>query len=502
MHAGGASNATLGSVLRAAATRRPDGVAVLSDRSRWTCRELDRRSDGWAAWLRGGIGAGERVATVCRTCPEQIALLHGCARAGTILTPLSHRLGPAELAHQLDDAAPAVLLHDAEFADLAFAAARLAGHPPRLAALDQSAVPSDSRGLDEPGDPEAVVLLVFTSGSSGRPRGVPLSHRNCLATGDALDGVARLGPADVVLQVLPQHHAGGWTVLPLLALARGATLVVEGAFDPDRVLGLIERHRVTVTMGVPAMYRMMADRPAFATTELGSLRLAIAGGAALPAALLRRWLDRGVPLCQGYGLTEAGPNVLCVPPSEVDGSAGWAGPPYPGVEVVLDDGGHVDGPGRGELLVRGPGVFRGYWGRADGPGLGGWLRSGDLAERDGRGWYRILDRLDDLYVSGGENVAPAEVEAVLVTHPAVAEAAVVGAPDAVWGQVGVAFVVPVEGSTVDGDEVRAHCRERLAGFKVPARVVAVERLPVAGLGKVRRDALRAMVGGVTDGEAR
>jgi fatty-acyl-CoA synthase len=152
------------------------------------------------------------------------------------------------------------------------------------------------------------------------------------------------------------------------------------------------------------------------------------------------------------------------------------------------------GPGRGELLVRGSGVFGGYWGGGGSPGRDGWLRTGDLAERDGRGWYRILDRLDEVYVSGGENVAPAEVEAVLLAHPAVAEAAVVGVPDPRWGRVGVAFVVPAPGSGVDGEGLRTFCRRELAGFKVPARIVAVDRLPTAGLGKVRRDALRAMAG--------
>ncbi|KUJ38489.1 hypothetical protein ADL25_23795 [Streptomyces sp. NRRL F-5122] len=443
-------------------------------------RELDAHADAWAGWLRERTRPGDRVATLCRSSIEQIALLYGCAHAGRVLMPLSYRLRPPELAALVADATPALLLHDAGYGDLAADAVRRCAHRPVLSPLVQ---PRGAAAGSGDVDPEAAVLLIHTSGSSGRPRGVPLSHRMCVATGEALDGVAALGPDDVVVQLLPQHHTGGWTVLPLLALARGATLIVEPEFDADRALRRLAD--ATVTMAVPTMYRMMADSACFGATDLSSLRLAVCGGAALPGPLARVWWERGVPLCQGYGLTEAGPNVLCVPPGSVKASAGWTGVPYPGVEVAL--AGVAAGPGTGELLVRGPAVFGGYWG---GPPHHGWLHTGDLAERDERGWYRIVGRLDDGYISGGENVTPAEVERALHTHPAVVDATVVGIPDERWGEVGVAFVVAR--STVDEEGLRAWCRERLAGFKVPARVSVVESLPTTGLGKVRRDVLRKM----------
>jgi fatty-acyl-CoA synthase len=444
-------------------------------------RELNARADAWAAWLRDRIRPGDRVATLCRSSIEQIALLYGCARAGAILTPLPYRLRPPELATLVDDATPALLLHESGYAGLAIDTLRGAAHQPIRLPLVQ---PSGTAPVRGDVDPEAPVLLIYTSGSSGRPRGVPLSHRMCVATDEALDGVARLVPDDVVLQLLPQYHVAGWTVLPLLALARGATLIVEPEFDADRALRRLAG--TTVTMAVPTMYQMMADSSSFGAADLSSVRLAIAGGAALPEEQAHAWWARGIPLCQGYGLTEAGPNVLCVPPSDVHTSAGWAGMPYPGVETAL--AGVRSGPGSGELLVRGPGVFAGYWG---GPPHRGWLHTGDLAERDERNCYRIIGRLDDRYVSGGENVAPAEVERVLRTHPAVADATVVGVPDERWGAVGVAFVVTR--STVDGEALRAWCRERLAGFKVPVRVTIVDSLPTTGLGKVRREVLRDMV---------
>lgn len=454
------------------------GTAVVCGDQVVGYRELDARADAWAAVLGERLRPGQRVATLCRAGIEQIALLYGCARAGLLLTPLPYRLRPGELAVLLDDAAPALLLADPAHREAAVAAVALAA---QRIPVEPLATPPAADRVDAAGDPDAPVLLCYTSGSSGRPRGVPLSGRMCIATDDALDGVARLTADDVVLQLLPQYHVGGWTVLPLLAVARGATLVLEPDFDPARALRLIAAHRVSVTMAVPAMYRTMLA--AAAGAELSSLRLAICGGGALPGELARSWWELGVPLCQGYGLTEAGPNVLCVPPAEVHSSAGFAGVPYPGVEVAL--AGVPAGPGGGELLVRGAGTFAGYW---RGPRHRGWLHTGDLAERDERGWYRIVGRLDDRYVSGGENVHPAEVERALLAHPAVTDAAVVGVPDRRWGVVGVAFVVAK--SALEPESVRDWCRHRVAGFKVPARVLVVPELPRTGIGKVCRDALR------------
>ncbi|BCJ37298.1 long-chain-fatty-acid--CoA ligase [Actinocatenispora thailandica] len=468
--------ADLGTQLRRRAGH--GGTAVRCGEQVVGYRELDARADAWAAFLRARLAPGQRVATLCRAGIEQIALLYGCARAGMVLAPLPHRLRPAELAVLLDDATPAMLLTDPAHRQAASAALAQATHRTPVAPLT---TPPAAPRVDAEPDPDAPVLLCYTSGSAGRPRGVPLSGRMCTATDDALDGVARLTPDDVVLQLLPQYHVGGWTVLPLLALARGATLVLVPEFDATRVLGLIAAHRASVTMAVPAMYRMMLA--AAAGAELSSLRLAISGGAALPAELARSWWALGVPLCQGYGLTEAGPNVLCVPPAEVHSSAGFVGVPYPGVEVTLT--GVPDGPGRGELLVRGAGVFAGYW---RGPRHRGWLHTGDLAERDRRGWYRIVGRLDDRYVAGGENVHPAEVERVLLAHPAVRDAAVVDVPDERWGAVGVAFVVASD--ELKPAAVRDWCRHRIAGFKVPARVLMVPELPRTGIGKPCRNLLR------------
>jgi len=304
-----------------------------------------------------------------------------------------------------------------------------------------------------------------------------------------------------VLQVLPQFHVGGWNVQPLLAWWKGATVVLEPSFDSARALQLIAEERVTTMMGVPATYLFLSEEPGFAEAALESLRLVVVGGAPMPAALLEAWQARGVEIVQGYGLTEAAPNVLCLPPEDARRKLGFAGKPYPHVDVALrdpDTGRLLEARGVGELLVRGRNVFKGYWGdpaATETAFVDGWLRTKDLAERDDEGFYRIVGRLEDLVISGGENVYPAEVEDVLHAHPDVVEAAVVGVPDERWGEVCAAFVVLREGAASGEDELRDHCRARLARFKVPRAVTVVDELPRSSMGKVLKDQLRASAAG-------
>jgi fatty-acyl-CoA synthase len=276
-------------------------------------------------------------------------------------------------------------------------------------------------------------------------------------------------------------------VHPLLAWWKGARVVLERTFDPARCLRLIEEKRVTTLMGVPATYLFMAQERAFADADLGSLRRAVVGGAPMPEALLETWRDRGIEIVQGYGLTEAAPNVLCLPPEDAMRKLGCAGKPYPFVEVAVRGGGD-----EGELLVRGPNVFPGYWRNEDATRAAfedGWLRTGDVVTRDGEGYYRIQGRTKEMFISGGENVYPAEVESVLHEHPAIVEAAVVGVPDERWGEVGLAFVV----GDVREEEVVEWCRGRLARYKVPKSVRLVDALPRSAMGKVLKQELAAAV---------
>jgi fatty-acyl-CoA synthase len=495
-----AGELTLGRWVRDRALVTPARIAIEHRGEPTTYAELDARSERLAAaLLRLGLGPGDRVASLTGNRPEHVELFFACAKAGLVLAPLSWRLTPAELAYQLEHAEPAALFVEPERDALADAALQLAAARPRRLALARAELDALAPGATSPQNAPADdddLLLLYTAGTTGRPKGARLTHRNCFWTNLSLDRTAELSAADVVLQVLPQFHVGGWNVQPLLAWWKGATVVLEPRFDAARALELIERRRITTMMGVPANYLFMAGERRFGEADLSSLRRAIVGGAPMPEPLLRTWRDRGVEIVQGYGLTEASPNVLCLPPEDAMRRLGWAGKPYPHVEVALEDpasGTLIDGRGSGELLVRGPGVFAGYWRDPEGTRASvrdGWLHTGDIAERDAEGFYRIRDRLKDMYISGGENVYPAEVEAALHEHPAVVEAAVIGVPDERWGEVGVAIVVARPGARVGEQELLAHCRRRLAGFKVPHAVHLAEELPRSASGKLLKRELR------------
>ncbi len=466
---------TIDSVIRERARITPDRVALDEHGRSWTYAELDARSDELAAGLRHG----ERVATLTGNSGEHVALMFACAKAGAILLPISWRLAPAEIAYQLDDAEPAVFLVEDEHLELGEASLELAGVRPARELVRANLAQTGVSGRDP-------LFLIYTSGTTGKPKGALLTHANCFWTNLSFDLATGLASDDVVLQVLPQFHCGGWNVQSILAWWKGARVVLERGFDARRTLELIETQRITTVMGVPANYLFMAQEPGFATADLTSLRLAVVGGAPMSEPLLNTWSARGVDIVQGYGLTEAAPNVLCLAPEDARRKAGWAGKPYPYVSCDLS--------AEGELLVRGPNVFPGYW-RNDEATAGafrdGWLLTGDLAERDDEGNYRIRGRLKELVVSGGENIYPAEIEAVLLEHPAVADAAVIGVPDERWGEVCAAFVV-VRGVASEND-LREHCVQRLARFKVPKSFHVVDKLPRNAMGKIQKAALELHV---------
>jgi fatty-acyl-CoA synthase len=485
---------TLGRWIRDRARATPARVAIDYLGGTLSYADLEARSDRLAAgFLAQGLERGDRVATLTSNSPEHVSVFFACAKAGLILVPLNWRLSAPELAYQLDDSEPALLLveneHDA-LADGALEAATT--RPTRLplgASQEAGPVPMDGPDGDDP------LLLVYTSGTTGRQKGAVLTHANCFWTNLGFDLATGISGDDVVLQLLPQFHCGGWNVQPLLAWWKGARVVLERSFDAARCLELIAQKRVTTMMGVPSIYLFLSQEPAFSTADLSSLRTVVVGGAPMPEALLGVWAERGVQIVQGYGLTEAAPNVLCLPPEDAARKLGAAGKPYPYVDAALRDpenGRLLEGPGEGELVVRGPNVFAGYWRNEEATRrvfADGWLLTGDLAARDEEGFYRIRGRLKDMYISGGENVYPAEVETALHEHEAVADAAVVAVPDERWGEAGVAFVVLTDGSVATADDLRAWARGRLASYKVPREFRFVEELPRSAMNKVLKSEL-------------
>ncbi|WP_084073050.1 class I adenylate-forming enzyme family protein [Demequina sp. NBRC 110052] len=493
---------TLGRWFVDAAARDPQRAAIDDRGVVLTYERLVERARSLSdALAQAGYGAGDRVVTVSGSSADQVVTFAACALSGLALAPLSVRLSAAEIAAQIERTDPALVLVDEDRAPLAREALELAhvstpsarmgtagaeAHVPRALVPRPARAPRD----DDP------LLILFTSGSEADPKGVVLTHRSCFWTNMALGQAMPIHADDTVLCILPQFHVAAWNVQPLLAWRAGATVVLERGFEPSRVLRLIESRRVTCMMGVPTQYRLLVEDAEWEGTDLGSLRLAVSGGAPTPPDLEEAWASRAERLTLGYGLTEAGPNVLYRAPSDEVHARGRAARPYPHVSVSLRDpatGLEVGPGGQGELWVHGPGLFAGYVDDADATAavlVDGWLRTGDLAIADGHGGVTIVDRLKDIFISGGENVAPAEVERALEQHSLVARAAVVGVPDRVWGERGMAFVALRPGAAVGVDELLAHCRDRLAGFKVPVRIEIVPDLPRGALDKIARARLR------------
>lgn len=484
----------------------PDSIAIEDRGAVLTYGELYARARDTAHALRAaGYGRGDRVVTISGNSADQIVLFFACADLGMTLVPLMWRLTAFELADQIERSTPKLIVMEEEYAELGAAAlARLAEDsagpvPIPVSFADLTAPPARPDGeppLAGPAQDDDPILVIFTSGSAGKPKAAPLTQANCFWNNLSFSRTIPMTDEDVLLAFLPQFHSGGWNIQTLLAFWVGATVVLERAFDAGRALALIAARGITTLIGVPATYQMMAEHPDFAGTDLSSLGTVVVGGGTLPVPQLRIFHDRGIQLCQGYGLTEASPNVLCLPARYALAKQGSAGKPYPYVDcAIADPVTHdlLEGEATGELLVAGPGVFPGYLDDPEATARtmrDGWLLTGDMVHRDADGFYFIVDRLKDMYKSGGENVSPTEVEDVLRLHETVEQVAVVGVPDARWGEVGKAFVVRREGVDADAEALRAHCAERLAKFKVPKSIEFVDTLPFNAMNKVRRFSLR------------
>lgn len=495
---------------------RPALVEHGRDDGCWSWARLDARAEAWRATLAAyGVTPGDRVALLAGTRAECVALFVGALRSGVALVPLNWRLAPAELARVLADARPTLLVAEARHAELADRAlahddAR-AVHAVRRLALDAAA------GADAVAPPAPVVasaetatMVLYTSGSTGTPKGVVLPRRQLLFNAVATCASWQLGADDVVPVATPLFHTGGWHVYLTPALHAGATTVLFDGWDTDAFLDGLVAHRCTRAFAVPTQFTLLreaarwgASLPALAR----GLRHVISGGAPLPPALRAALAADGLRVREGYGLTECGPNCFAADDAMAAAHPGAVGVPIAFLDVRLVDeaGAPVPDGTPGELLLRGPQLFAGYLGRpadtAAALDAEGFLRTGDLAVRDAAdGVYRVCGRRKEMYISGGENVFPGEVEAVLADCPAVLEAAVVGVPDARWGEVGCAFVVARGGHDAASVAARvaAHARAALAGYKVPRRVEVLDApLPRLGSGKIDRRALAARATGGT-----
>ncbi len=493
------------------AGRTPDKAAIRFEAGEWSydrlARELERISGALHAL---GIGAGDRIAWLGLNSPQQLAMLAACARVGACFMPINWRLTVAEQWPMLRESAPALLVVDAPFVqgrrDLAQDLPEtrvLALHgSPEPGWLDyESFIDSAEARIPPACDvaPDTTLLLCYTSGTSGRPKGVMLSqsavHANALSSIE----LHNMRADDVILTTLPLFHVGGLNNQTTPALCVGATVVLHPKFDVEATFDAIEHEHVSLTVLVPAQLAAMMAHPRWASADFASLRMITTGSTIVPDHVIHAVHARGLPLVQIYGSTETCPIAAALRPEDARRKAGSAGLPARQCTLRVVDATTGDDapPGRqGEVLVRGPNLMSGYWKQPEASAAAladGWFHSGDIGHFDGDGYLWIDGRGNDIIISGGENIAPAEIENVLLECSDIAEVSVVGAPDSRWGQIVVAVIAPATENAMTQERVLSLLEGRIARFKYPKQIVFVKALPKTALGKVRKADVRQML---------
>ena len=503
---------SLGNWLRQRAIRSPHRRAITFEGTTLTYRELQERIDRVAIVLRdGGIRAGDRVGYLGFNHPAFIETLFATARLGAIFVPLNFRLTGSELHFIVDDAGCHTIVADSNHLDV------LDTIRGEVAASRWLSVESTRDGWDEytaavgavaeplghmpPVDAEATAVIMYTSGTTGLPKGAMLTHANFWWNNANYAHMLDVFEDDVTLVFAPLFHIGGLNVTTLLTLQKGGEVVLHRSFDPVAALDDVPKYGVTTIFGVPAMFLFISQVPQFNDADLTSVRMLICGGAPVPEPLMKAFAGRGIPINQGYGLTETAPMVSFLTSEfgmEKIGSAGKT-PLFCEVKLVDADGNDVTEPDvKGEVCVAGPNVMKGYWNRPEATAEAidptGWFHTGDVGYLDADGFLFIADRVKDMVISGGENVYPAEVENVLYEHPAIIEVAVIGVPDERWGEAVTAVAVVKEGEELTLASLRDFATDRLARYKLPTKLERVDVIPRNASGKVLKRELRDRFG--------
>ncbi len=479
----------------------PEKIGLIDSVSgqRFSYRALDTRARALAAYLEQNyrVKQGERVAVLALNAPEYLDAFFACALLGAILVPLNWRLTAYELSVILADCQPALLLHDQAYSERAREVAQALRSRLDLPLCAFNAFPGEQSDLADQvhpfasADGEEIAVILYTSGTTGVPKGVMLSHR--MITWNAINTQISWGlrETDITPTFAPFFHAGGLNVLTTPLYHLGGTVVLLAQSSPQTILRAIEQERCTVVFAVPTVFQNMLEHPAFASTDFSSVRFCVAGGSPCPLPLIQGYAARGLEFRQGYGLTEVGVNCFSLAPADAIRKAGSVGRPvFHARARIVDEQDRDVAPGDiGELVLAGPHVCSGYWQRPEATAeayRGGWWHTGDLVRCDEEGYYWIVGRKKDMFISGGENIYPAEIENLIATHPGVLEVAVVPRPDARWGEVGLAIVVPrVEGS-LSAEDILSYCADKLARYKLPRYVRFAPTLPRNAMGKIMK----------------
>ncbi|MGM0547228.1 MAG: class I adenylate-forming enzyme family protein [Bacteroidota bacterium] len=469
----------------------PEKEAIIDTVSgeRYTYRMLNRSANRLAGYLQHekGFAPGDRVAVVSKNSVEYLLLFFACAKIGVVLAPLNYRLPEAGLQELIDDCDPHLVIFSEEFSfiddestvSLSFEELGMQMHSYRVDPEIYEA------------DPDDIAMILYTSGTTGKSKGAMISwrqiHWNSINTEISLE----LTGQDCAFVNTPFYHTGGWHVLLTPLIHHGGKLVLQPEFNAAECNTLIEKEEITILFGIPTMLRMMMEESNFDQVDVSSVRFAICGGESCPIPIINRYKEKGIPIRQGYGLTEAGPNCYSLPAEDAIRKKGSVGFPnfHIGVKIVDDQNQEVPQGEVGELLMKGPHIFAGYWKNPEATEQtidDGWVHTGDLFRCDEDGYYYIVGRKKEMYISGGENVYPIQVEKVIYDHEAVSQVAVIGVPDEQWGETGCAFIVLKEGASLTKEELISYCREYLAGYQLPRHVIFKDALPIGDSNKIQK----------------
>ena len=473
----------------------PDKIA-LKDADSWerlTYAQMNMAANGIAHYFKHKhqLQKGDRIAIISENNLAQVLLLGAAQKMGVILVPINYRLAHEEVEYLLNDSSCRLILYDTlsyDVEQLKYKATYEPIEPYIHFVEDEGQEYHEELHEDEP------VFILYTSGTTGFPKGTLYTHKmlfwNSINTALSLE----ISSTTKTLNCMPLFHTGGWNVLLAPVLHHGGTIIMFKKFDASKILKCIVKEELDLFMGVPTMLKMMAELPEFEKTDIGNLNYIIVGGESMPLDLIRKYHQKKVPIRQGYGLTEVGPNLTSLHQKEAERKQGSIGKPnfYVKVKIVDDYGKPVKTDKPGELWISGPMVTPGYWKNPEATKdsiEAGWFKTGDVAKMDKEGFLYIVDRKKHMYISGGENVYPVEVERVLLQHHLVNEAVVFGIPHKKWGECGVALLVVSKETT--SDAIRKFCLEKLAKFKVPSEIHFIDTVPKGDTGKIDRKALKS-----------
>ena len=483
-------------------TPKKEAIVDNIQNTRYTFEEMDKRANQVARLLLdSGVQKGDRVGIYSKNRFDFLDILFACGKIGAILTPFNIRLSTPETEYLLKKTNPSIVFYDPnlgiqfgkirpllEKQHVVVMGNKMFDTDPDIYSLmtrnSSSAVERPAITMDDP------FLIVFTGGTTGLPKGAVLSHR--LVFWNSVNTIVSWGlrPDDIQPLLFPLFHTGGINVLLIPFYHLGALSIIMGDFDPEETLRVVESERCTIVIGVPTVFNMISQSSNFKKTNFEHVRLFISGGAPCPVAIMEKYWEKGKILKMGYGLTEVGPNNFYLPDDAVKERPTSVGFPafHCDMKIVDDDNVTLSDEEVGELMLRGPHTFSGYWEEPEESAKviesDGWVHTGDLVMRDSDGFYYIVGRKKDMFISGGENVFPSEIEDVLYKHPAILEAAVIGVPHEKWGEVGKVFIVLKDGESLAEDEIRQYMDDKLASYKIPKHYEFRGDLPKSAAGKI------------------